>query len=140
MTSDKALKKITKYFGQKDDIIAAYLFGSTVKNKDRKGSDLDLAILFKESIDPYRRFQAKLQIANDLENDVNAKLDIVDLRSADLYFIHQVMKNKMLLFERDVHGRVSFEVKYRKYFFDHMPVYEQYHRQSRKRLKEREAY
>ena len=134
MISESALKVFRDYFARRDDITAVYLFGSTVKNRERKGSDLDLAILFKGEIGPYERFQAKLQIANDLETEVKADLDIVDLRSADLFFVHQVMKNKLLLFEREINDRVSFEVEYRKRFFDLMPFYKEYHRQSRKRL------
>ena len=137
MIPESTLKVLRGYFAQRDDITAAYLFGSTVKNKERKGSDLDLAILFKGEICPYERFQAKLQIANDLETEVKADLDVVDLRRADLFFVHQVMKNKLLLFEREVNDRVSFEVKYRKRFFDLMPLYKEYHRQSRKRLEGR---
>lgn len=137
MISESALKVFRDYFARRDDITAVYLFGSTVKNRERKGSDLDLAILFKGEICPYERFQAKLQIANDLETEVKADLDIVDLRSADLFFVHQVMKNKLLLFEREINDRVSFEVKYRKRFFDLMPLYKEYHRQSRKRLEGR---
>ena len=134
MISESALKVFRDYFARRDDITAVYLFGSTVKNRERKGSDLDLAILFKGEICPYERFQAKLQIANDLETAVKADLDIVDLRNVDLFFVHQVMKNKLLLFEREINDRVSFEVEYRKRFFDLMPFYKEYHRQSRKRL------
>jgi predicted nucleotidyltransferase len=137
MIPESTLKVLRDYFAQRDDITAAYLFGSTVKNKERKGSDLDLAILFKGESSAYARFQAKLQIANDLETEVKADLDVVDLRSADLFFVHQVMKNKLLLFEREVNDRVSFEVKYRKRFFDLMPLYKEYHHQSRKRLEGR---
>ena len=139
MIGEVALKKISNYFTNRNDIIAVYLFGSTAKGKERKTSDLDLAVLFEEGLDLYQRFQAKLQMANDLEDHLKTKIDLVDLRSADLFFIHQIMRNKMLLYERDTYGRVSFEVDYRKRYFDHMPILELYHRQSRKRLMEREA-
>ncbi len=132
-------KKITSYFTSRTDTIAVYLFGSTAKGKERKNSDLDLAVLFEERLDQNQRFQTKLQITNDLEDCLKRKIDLVDLRSADLFFIHQIMRNKVLLFERDTYGRVAFEVDYRKRYFDHMPTLKQYYRQSRKRLREREA-
>lgn len=140
MIHGKTLEKIISYLEQRDDVIAAYIFGSTVKNKVREDSDLDLAILFSENIDPYRRFQRKLQITNDLEAIILDIVDVVDLRSADRYFVHQVMKNRMLFFESDLQERVAFEVKHRKYYFDFLPLYRDYHRQSRKRLMEREAF
>ncbi|NLA25857.1 MAG: hypothetical protein GX878_00525 [Firmicutes bacterium] len=48
-------------------------------------------------------------------------------------------KNKSLVFESDIHERVAFEVKQRKHYFDFLLFYKKYHRQSRKRLMEREA-
>ncbi|MFZ5689472.1 MAG: type VII toxin-antitoxin system MntA family adenylyltransferase antitoxin [Bacillota bacterium] len=139
MVQEFSLERIKKYFEQRDDIIAVYLFGSTVKNKEGKASDLDLAVLFKEGMDQFFRFQEKMQIANELETQLKQKIDVVDLRSADYFFIHQVMKNKKLLVDRDTGRRVFFEVDYRKKFFDYKPLYDLYHRQSLKRLKEREC-
>jgi len=133
------LKTIQDYFRDRDDIYAVYLFGSRAKGTARPASDLDLAVLFKEGLDPHRRFQIKLEITNDLEDLLGSKVDLVDLRSADLFFIHQVMRNKVVLHERDKSSRIAFEVDYRKRYFDHMPILEQYHRQARKRLTGREA-
>ncbi len=140
MIPEEGLETISGYLKGRDDIVAAYLFGSTVKNRERESSDLDLAILFKEGMEIYRRFQAKLQIANELEEKVMKKVDVVDVRSADQYFVHQIMKNKILVFEGDLHERVAFEVRHRKHYFDFMPFYKEYHRQSHKRLMEREVY
>ena len=38
--------KIANYFKKKENIIAAYLFGSYASGKERSGSDIDLAVLF----------------------------------------------------------------------------------------------
>ena len=92
MIGEMALKKITDYFTNRNDTIAVYLFGSTAKGKERKTSDLDLAVLFEEGLDQHQRFQAKLQMVNDLEDHLKTKIDLVDLRSADLFFIHQIMR------------------------------------------------
>jgi len=137
MLHENTLNNIKYYFELREDVIAVYLFGSTVKNKEHKDSDLDLAVLFEEGPDHYHHFLSKLQIANDLEDLIKHKIDIVDLRSADMFFVHQVMKNKILLFERHAFKRIAFEVKCRKIYFDFMPVYERYHQQSLKRLRER---
>lgn len=137
MVNESVLEKIRDYFEQREDVSTVYLFGSTVKDKERKESDLDLAVLFNEGPDDYHRFQAKLQITNELEDHLKHKVDIVDLKSSDIFFVHQVMKNKILLLDRHPFERVAFEVKYRRIFFDYKPIYEQYHRQSRKRLRER---
>jgi len=80
-----------------------------------------------------------MQIADDLEEQLKQKIDVVDLLSADYFFIHQVMKNKKLLVDRDMRRRVFFEVDCRKKFFDHKPLYDLYRRQAMKRLREREC-
>lgn len=139
MIGEVLIGKIMDYFSHRDDAIALYLFGSQAKGTARPASDLDLAVLFKEGLDPLRRFQMKLQITNDLEELLDTKVDLVDLRSADLFFIHQVMRHKVLLLEQDTSSRIAFEVDYRKRYFDHIPILELYNRQARNRLTERKA-
>lgn len=139
MIGEVLLGTIEVYFSHRDDIFAVYLFGSHAKGTARPASDLDLAVLFKEGLASHRRFQIKLQITNELEELLETKVDLVDLRSADLFFIHQVMRHKVLLVEQDKSSRIAFEVDYRKRYFDHMPILELYNSQARKRLMERDA-
>jgi hypothetical protein len=61
-------------------------------------------------------------------------VDIVDLYEADLFFIHQIMKGKILIVDYDPAYRVEFEVKYRREFFDRQPFYALYHQQALSRL------
>lgn len=137
MIETEIIRKLNSYFGEKENIAAVYLFGSTVKGADRARSDLDLAVLFDAEPDPFQRFDTKLQIANDLENLLKTEIDVVDLRSADSFFIHQVMLDKVLIYEKDQERRVAFEVKSRREFFDRQRFYDLYHGQVRKRLRER---
>lgn len=139
MIDEMLIAKIRSYFSANDDTYAVYLFGSQAKGTSRPTSDFDLAVLFKEGLEPYRRFQMKLQITNDLIDLLKHKVDVVDLRSADLCFIHQIMLHKVLLYERAKSERVTFEVDYRKRYFDHVPILNRYHEQVRKRLLERRA-
>ena len=136
---DNILEIITSYLNKQADIVAVYLFGSTIKDCARKDSDLDLAVLFREDMDAFYRFDQKLQLTNELEELVQLKIDLVDLRSADDYFIHQVMKNKLLLIDKNTSARVNFEVNHRKRYFDLMYFYRQYRLQAIKRLKERKV-
>lgn len=110
------------------------LFGSVVKGRTTANSDVDIAILFVQGLSLLHRFERKLEIANDLEDVLKRKVDIVDLDNADLYFIHQVMLNKEIVFDRDIDRRVSFEVDKRRKYFDMKRFYDLYHRQALKRL------
>lgn len=125
-----------QYFEQESDVCAVYLFGSVAKNKSRSSSDVDLAVLFMPETDDFARFDRKLRFAADLEELLLRKVDVVDLNSADDFFVHQVMLNKQLIVERDRRQRVAFEVNRRKCFFDRQPFYDLYHAQAMRRLKE----
>lgn len=138
MLDEALLRKLGTYFGERDDVYAVYLFGSHAKGTARAASDIDLAVLFKEGIDMHSRFRSKLDMTNDLEDLCAHKVDVVDLRSADLVLIHQVMLHKVLLHERDPSSRIAFEVAARKRYWDHVPILEQYHAQARERLRHRE--
>jgi len=137
MNKEDCIEKIRSYFANKDDISTVYLFGSVAKGKTTKNSDVDIAVLFVKGLSLLYRFERKLEIANDLEDLLKMKVDIVDLESADLFFVHQVMLNKEIVLDKDINRRVSFEVEKRRAYFDMKFFYDLYHMQALKRLEEK---
>lgn len=127
MDKENIITKIKEYFSPIEEVITVYLFGSLVKGKDNKNSDIDIALLFLNKISTQTRFDKKLQFISDLEKIFCRKVDIVDLNEADLYFIHQVMLSKKIILDKDINYRVSFEVSRRKSYFDRKPFYNLYH-------------
>lgn len=134
MDKDLLIKKLTAYFSDQDDIDIVYLFGSVAKGKERGSSDVDIAVLFSEGMPLLERFERKLEIAGELEEMLGTEADVIDLEEADIYFVRQVMLNKKLLIDKNVHRRVKFEVNSRRIFFDMKPFYDMYHEQALKRL------
>lgn len=132
--------QITKHYflANIKSIIAVYLFGSYNKGKARPNSDVDLAVVLDDR-NPYDRFEAKLAISSALEGILGMKVDVVDLMSADPYFIHQVFLTCQLVFEGDLHKRVAFEVEQRRMYQDMLPFYELYYRKAMERIQERGA-
>jgi len=137
MDKRECIRRIREYFTDQDDVSTVYLFGSVVKDKTTKDSDVDIAVLFVQGLSLLHRFERKLELANDLEEILRTKVDIVDLENADLYFIHQVMLNKEIVLDRDINRRVSFEVEKRRKYFDRKYFYDLYHSQALKRLEEK---
>lgn len=133
MDKDYIVKELCSYISLQDKILIAYLFGSLVKGKARATSDVDIAIVF-DDLSLMERFDKKLTIANDLEELLHTKVDVVDLENADPFFIHQVMLHKELIYEKDIHRRVEFEVAKRRIYFDMIPFYTLYHQQALMRL------
>lgn len=134
MDTEQLIKLLCNYFDSRDDISTVYLFGSQAKGKARVASDIDLAILFFNEFDVYKRFDLKLEIASDLELITQSHVDIVSLEDADPYFVHQVLLTMRVIVDKDIQRRVSFEVKHRRVFFDMQPFYNLYHEQSLQRL------
>ncbi|MEK7166997.1 MAG: nucleotidyltransferase domain-containing protein [Patescibacteria group bacterium] len=93
-----ALQKSIQKIGDKYNLKLILIHGSYAKNKQRIGSDLDIAILGKQSID-WKIFN---NIFNDLENIFGNKeereLDLKTLENVDPLFLYQVMKDSILLY------------------------------------------
>jgi len=131
---DSVSKTIKSYFANKPQVCAVYLFGSIAKGLSRVNSDIDLGILYSAGLSSLERFEIRLEITNDLEELLGQRVDIVDMESADLFFLHQLMLNKQLLVDHDQRRRVVFEIAKRRDYFDRKRYYKEYHGQALKRL------
>ena len=73
------------------------LHGSYATGKERKDSDMDVAVLGKERLD----YKALSKIYSDLESvlidDLDKELDFKSLHGTDPYFIYKVAKDSQLL-------------------------------------------
>ena len=76
------------------DVIAVYRFGSTVSGQIHPESDVDLAFLASQPLEPVRRFELQEKLATALHRDV----DLVDLRAASTVMRMQVISQGTLLF------------------------------------------
>ncbi|MBA3060378.1 MAG: hypothetical protein FP832_01775 [Nitrospirae bacterium] len=60
------LKQIKDYFKDRGEVSAVYLFGSTAIGSETASSDIDIAILLKRGVNPYKP-DIQLKIMSDLE-------------------------------------------------------------------------
>ena len=86
-------------------LIAVYRFGSTAGGEPHSGSDVDLAILAAEPMDPVRRFQVQEDLARLVRRDV----DLIDLRRASTVMRMQVIGPGRLLGSFDDAAQGAFE-------------------------------
>lgn len=109
------------------DIVAAYLYGSAARGTARDGSDVDVAILLRES--PHPRLEALcLDLEGELERDLGLPVDLLVLNTAPPDLVHRVLRDGVLVLERDASARIRFEVRARNEYFDLRPRLDEYRR------------
>lgn len=86
---------------------ALYVFGSRARGDSRADSDLDLAVLTAEALDPMRRFDAQRELSAVLDCDV----DLIDLRCASSVLRSEVVNGGIRLFQRDPQQALEFEAR-----------------------------
>jgi len=110
---------------------AVYLFGSTARGDSRPGSDVDVAILFEQ--DPPRTLEGlHTALADDLQARLGRRVDLVVLNHASSDLVHRVLRDSILVCERNRSARVRFEVRLRNEYFDMEPIRNMYRRRAAK--------
>ncbi len=84
---DRVLGVLRKYFGRRDDIAFAFLFGSLARGKIRSEGDVDVAVYFRtekgvEWENVRKRYPGENRIALDLEKLLKKEVDLIVLNRA----------------------------------------------------------
>jgi predicted nucleotidyltransferase len=129
-----------QYFDQTDkrqrDVLAAYLFGSLARGRALPSSDVDIAVLLKSGLDAERSVESQLQLEADLERISERPVQVTILNSASPFLAYQVVRDGVLIFERDRSERIAFQVRTLKMYFDLQPRLESLQQAAIKRIKE----
>ena len=108
-----------------DGIVCAYLFGSQARGDAGEKSDVDVAILL-EKTPPATLAGLRPDIVAMLEARLRRPVDLVLLNHAPADLVHRVLRDGVLIDERDRAARIAFEVKARNEYFDLGPVRARY--------------
>lgn len=87
------------------DVVAVYLFGSQASGQSTADSDVDLAVLGADRLDPVARWE----LQEDLAARLHRKVDLVDLRGASTVMRVQVLDRANVLFDGNPGARALFE-------------------------------
>lgn len=112
--SELLIEDLTRAFRRRKTIAAVYLFGSTATGRDRRGSDIDLAIVAKKIISVRERIRLETAMSGRLRRDV----DLVVFGQASTLLQHQILKYGRLVCENDPAERVRQEVRARAEYLD----------------------
>ena len=113
------IDKLKDYLSSRDEVVAAYLFGSYAKEKSHPKSDIDIALLLNPGLTRDGYGIVKLNIIADSMGVLSFNaVDVVILNDASPLLSHEVIKKGRLLFSKDEKVRLEFTVKATKRYLD----------------------
>jgi len=128
MDRNATIEKLADIFSDTDSsVVCAYLFGSVARNEHGSTSDVDVAVLF-DPPPPSTLLGPASALQSALEQALSVGVDLVVLNHVGPDLIHRVLRDGVLVCERDSKKRVEFEVKARNDYFDLLPYLEEYRR------------
>lgn len=112
-------ERITDFAMKHEQIVAIYVFGSIAVGRDRTGSDIDIAIMVRNSIEGMERVKLETLLSNLLRRDV----DLIIFGDATPLLQRQILNYGYLVFESDPKERVRQEVAARRDYLDSVGLY-----------------
>ena len=107
MIDNEKIKIIKKDLVKALDPSLIYIFGSISKDKVRKDSDIDIAILTDRQIDEYKLFILSQKLADVLKREV----DLVDLNKASTVLKVQIIKTGKLIYNSNNLRKMYFQMR-----------------------------
>ena len=129
------IKKIYKYFIDKEEVEFVYLFGSYANGSVNSMSDIDIAIYFKNeclSYDIDKYLTMKMELADILKKEI----DIIILNTAKPFLKSRIINKHIKIFSRDTLIESEFVSKSLGEYFDIKPYIDMQYEKVISRMKE----
>lgn len=114
---------------KRPEVVAAYLFGSSVFGRTHPQSDVDIALFVEEKayqkLDKAEPYGYKARMMVELMEALGTdRVGLVLLHGAPPLLAHEVIARGKLLFSQDEKARLSFEVATKHRYMDTKPLRE----------------
>lgn len=123
------VRQLERFFAAREtgEATAVYLFGSVARDEARPDSDIDLGILYRH--DPPRTLDGlPLRLEGEIEQALGRATQVVTLNTAPADLRARVLRDGVLIFDRDPSLRIRFEVRTRNEWFDLQSILREYRR------------
>lgn len=102
-------------------VVAAWLFGSRARGTARPDSDVDVAVLLDRAPEGFEDQPWELEARLAERVGLSVQLVVVNRAPADL--VRRVLRDGVLLVDRDRAARLRFEVAARNAYYDMTPIW-----------------
>ena len=103
MSTQEIEERLRSALAGRDDLAAAWLFGSRARGTERAGSDVDVAVLLRD--DPPATLEGLLlDLQDDLAGELGRPVDLVVMNRAPADLVHRVLRDGELLIVRGRDG------------------------------------
>jgi predicted nucleotidyltransferase len=127
---DAVSERVLRVLANHPSVAAAYLFGSVARGTAGPSSDVDVAVLYKET--PRSELGSPpMRLEAALEKVLHRPVQAVCLNTAPPDLGIRVLRHGTLLLERDRSARIRFEVKLRNEYWDLEPILRRCRRRDR---------
>lgn len=116
---DEIKEQVINFCKDHEEVVAAYIFGSAAKGKNRQDSDIDIAIMTNVKIDGMTKVSWETTLSLMTGRDV----DLCIFGQAGVLLRHQILKYGKLLYEKDRNNRIRQVVFARAEYLDTRHLY-----------------
>ena len=128
------IERLSGYFAGSPaaaDVAVAWLYGSFARGDARADSDVDVAVLSRHPL--AATFEAlPLRLEGEIERLLRRPTQVVEMNSAPADLRARVLRDGVLLVDRDPSLRIRFEVRTRNERFDLQPILREYRRMGKR--------
>jgi predicted nucleotidyltransferase len=129
-------QKLREFFSRVEYVMLAYLFGSTVRREANSLSDIDIAVLFDDTLLQNDVFDLQLELISELTGLLKTNnVDLVVLNDSPLLLTYNIIRNGVIL-KSDEPLRIKFETKIMSRYLDERYHIERHAKESLKRISE----
>lgn len=129
-------KKLRDFFSKIEYVNLAYLFGSTARGESNCLSDIDIAVLFDDTLLQKDTFDLQLRLISELTDLLKTNtLDLVVLNDSPLLLTYNIIREGIILKSYEP-LRVKFETKIMSRYLDERYHIERHAKESLKRIAE----
>ncbi len=125
MSLEDEVRKVVEH--APPDVLAVYLYGSQARGTASPKSDIDLGVLLRGA-PPSALGGVARDLEDAVERAVRVPVEVVVLNRAAADLTHRVLRDGILLLDRDRAARIRFEVQARNEYFDLAPLRRLYRR------------